>query len=152
MSQTSPTPKAEPEAAASGTTPATQTPTTSSYTPGSWASSRSYQHTPRPRIVISRKQSYQKYPSTLSCSNSLQMPRRSGVYVLVFCSHSVLGRSITHNSNIPITHKRHMATISPIFHPRRPHKLRLPGSQYSVSLRRQQANSTRQMLLPSMTR
>lgn len=44
MSQTSPTPKAEPEVAASVTTPAaTQTPTTS-YTPSSWGSSRSYQH------------------------------------------------------------------------------------------------------------
>jgi hypothetical protein len=43
MSQTSPTPKAEPEASSSTTTPVTQTPA-ASYTPTSWASSRSYQH------------------------------------------------------------------------------------------------------------
>ncbi|KAN0126516.1 Transcription initiation factor TFIID component TAF4 family domain containing protein [Russula decolorans] len=39
MSQTSPTPKAEPEASSSTTTPATQTPA-ASYTPTSWASSQ----------------------------------------------------------------------------------------------------------------
>ncbi|KAH9998254.1 transcription initiation factor TFIID component TAF4 family-domain-containing protein [Russula vinacea] len=64
MSQTSPTPKAEPEAAASGTTPAaTQTPTTS-YTPGSWASSRStqyysqFQHSHYPQASYGHYQPY----------------------------------------------------------------------------------------------
>jgi hypothetical protein len=76
-----------------------------------------------PRVVISRKQSHQKSPSTLSYSNSLRMPRRFGVYVLASTPHPVLGRSITPNSSIPITHKRHMAITSPIFHPHKPRRL-----------------------------
>ena len=49
----------------------------------------SFVSAPRPRIVvISRKQSHQKYPSTQFYSNSLRMPRRLGVYALTSTPHS----------------------------------------------------------------
>jgi hypothetical protein len=149
MSQASAAPKAEPEAPATPATPATQTPTTS-YTPTAWASSRSYQRLCI-RVVYLTTPSHQKSPSILSYSNSLRMPRRLYISVRRFCSHPVLGRSITPNSSIPITHRRHMATINPISHPHKPRRLGQLRLLYSVSLHWRQV-MTLLMLLPSMTR
>jgi hypothetical protein len=80
MSQTSPTLKAEPEATASATTLATQTPPTS-YTLTSQTSSRSYQH-----LDLGCKQNDMVLQKTSPFHLFTLILDRSGVQLVIICS------------------------------------------------------------------
>jgi hypothetical protein len=147
MSQASTAAKAEPEAAsAAPAAPTTQTPTTS-YASTGWTSSRSY-HPSAGTFGILR-------------SNLIRNPHRSCFTATVCACHvcwtylslastltPIIGRNITPNSSIHITHRHHMATINLTSHPHKQHKRRHPGQlrlRYSV---RRRVNLTLLMLPP----